>query len=563
MFTAEPEAFQGRINSKFAREQFQPTTMVDSPSNQMKFEDIYPEEDNTAGGIFAGSTSSRARLFSQQRSLMSKKRQNQLQNEGMIRRSGNNSADEQYTPAIRQFSAPKTILSESTEFMKTNPMKSKSASVSEEERDFDDDDDHENRPNAVKKHAPTHKKPLYKIARPLSRAPYMDETKTSHDITSYEENEEAELGEGEASVIIDLYKEQKTPNKTPRSAQKKRKQQRRRQQQEGEGSTSQNPSADEGSITKEPRSARKKEKSLKSRKHQGGQSRERKSADESLNLSQEIISRPFVLDLSNMRQFLTLPIPKNAGTVQCYIRRNISGTNRLKPIYSLYLKDGDCFLMSSKKRSYNKTSNYLISMAEKDLKRGSDNYLGKLRSNFLGTEYQIFDDGINPKDSDNNDNSPITAAGNLSKIRCELGAITYAATFTTSAPRKMQVALPVIDDATGKVMKWQDNNGPNGEGDDLIQRISKRLFRDCYYYINKPPRWNEQIGGYVLNFHGRVTMASVKNFQLVQPDEQGNVILQFGKCEKDLFNMDIQYPMSLFQAFAIVLSSFDSKIACD
>lgn len=48
----------------------------------MKFEDIYPEEDNTAGGIFAGSTSSRARLFSQQRSLMSKKRQNQLQNEG-------------------------------------------------------------------------------------------------------------------------------------------------------------------------------------------------------------------------------------------------------------------------------------------------------------------------------------------------------------------------------------------------------------------------------------------------------------------------------------------------
>jgi len=30
----------------------------------------------------------------------------------------------------------------------------------------------------------------------------------------------------------------------------------------------------------------------------------------------------------------------------------------------------------------------------------------------------------------------------------------------------------------------------------------------------------------VLNFNGRVTMASVKNFQLVDPDEQAAVILQ-------------------------------------
>jgi len=40
------------------------------------------------------------------------------------------------------------------------------------------------------------------------------------------------------------------------------------------------------------------------------------------------------------------------------------GTNRLFPVYSLYLKDGDRFLMCSKKRPNNKTSNYLISMGE-------------------------------------------------------------------------------------------------------------------------------------------------------------------------------------------------------
>lgn len=67
-------------------------------------------------------------------------------------------------------------------------------------------------------------------------------------------------------------------------------------------------------------------------------------------------------DLSNMRRFLSNPVPRACGIIQCYIRRNKSGTNKLFPIYSLYLKEGDVFLLASKKRPKNKTSNYLISM---------------------------------------------------------------------------------------------------------------------------------------------------------------------------------------------------------
>jgi hypothetical protein len=56
--------------------------------------------------------------------------------------------------------------------------------------------------------------------------------------------------------------------------------------------------------------------------------------------------------------------------------------------------------------------------------------------------------------------------------------------------------------------------------------MKERNFRDLSYLINKPPRWNDQVGAYVLNFNGRVTMASVKNFQLVDPEEQNAVVLQ-------------------------------------
>lgn len=88
---------------------------------------------------------------------------------------------------------------------------------------------------------------------------------------------------------------------------------------------------------------------------------------------------------------------------------------------------------------------------------------------------------------------------------------------------------------------------------------------------NKAPRWHEQLQCWCLNFNGRVTVASVKNFQLVASPANGaaagpeheKVILQFGKVGKDVFTMDYQYPVSAFQAFAICLSSFDTKIACE
>lgn len=34
------------------------------------------------------------------------------------------------------------------------------------------------------------------------------------------------------------------------------------------------------------------------------------------------------------------------------------------------------------------------------------------------------------------------------------------------------------------------------------------------------PVWNEQSGSYALNFHGRVTESSVKNFQLVEKNDR-------------------------------------------
>jgi tubby-related protein 1 len=98
---------------------------------------------------------------------------------------------------------------------------------------------------------------------------------------------------------------------------------------------------------------------------------------------------------------------------------------------------------------------------------------------------------------------------------------------------------------------------------------------------NKAPRWHEHLQCWCLNFHGRVTVASVKNFQLAaaaaaaDPNDPTNpndptssrddetVLLQFGKVDDDVFTMDYRQPLSAFQAFAISLSSFGTKLACE
>lgn len=41
------------------------------------------------------------------------------------------------------------------------------------------------------------------------------------------------------------------------------------------------------------------------------------------------------------------------------------------------------------------------------------------------------------------------------------------------------------------------------------------------------------------------------------------IVMQFGRVAEDVFTMDYNYPLCALQAFAIALSSFDSKLACE
>jgi Tub family len=79
---------------------------------------------------------------------------------------------------------------------------------------------------------------------------------------------------------------------------------------------------------------------------------------------------------------------------------------------------------------------------------------------------------------------------------------------------------------------------------------------------NRPPWWNMELGSFVLNFGGRVSVASVKNFQLCERTDQDRIMLQFGRIQgRHSFTMDFQHPLTAVQAFSIAISSLQSKIS--
>ncbi|XP_039041701.1 tubby-like F-box protein 8 isoform X2 [Hibiscus syriacus] len=247
------------------------------------------------------------------------------------------------------------------------------------------------------------------------------------------------------------------------------------------------------------------------------------------------------------------------------------------------------------------------------ISRSSSKYIGKLRSNFLGTKFIIYDTHPpynNAKLSPPGQSrrlyskkvSPKVPTGsyNIAQVSYELNVL------GTRGPRRMHCSMYTIPASAlepGGIVPGQRELMPRSLEDsfrsisfskaiDNSSEFSSARFSDIVgtrdeedegkerplILRNKQPRWHEQLQCWCLNFRGRVTVASVKNFQLIaanqpaagaptpsqpaQPDHD-KIILQFGKVGKDMFTMDYRYPLSAFQAFAICLSSFDTKLACE
>ncbi|XP_039719426.1 tubby protein homolog isoform X1 [Pteropus medius] len=282
----------------------------------------------------------------------------------------------------------------------------------------------------------------------------------------------------------------------------------------------------------------------------------RKSIREAASAPSPTAPDPAVdVEVQDLEEFALRPAPQGI-TIKCRITRDKKGMDRgMYPTYFLHLdrEDGKkVFLLAGRKRKKSKTSNYLISVDPTDLSRGGDSYIGKLRSNLMGTKFTIYDNGVNPQKA----SSSTLESGTL---RQELAAVCYETNVLGfKGPRKMSVIVPGMNMVHERV-----SIRPRNEHETLLARWQNKNTESIIELQNKTPVWNDDTQSYVLNFHGRVTQASVKNFQIIHGNDPDYIVMQFGRVAEDVFTMDYNYPLCALQAFAIALSSFDSKLACE
>jgi hypothetical protein len=335
------------------------------------------------------------------------------------------------------------------------------------------------------------------------------------------------------------------------------------------------------------------------------------------------------------KDFVTRPIDPKVGMVRCYLRVTRIGITGVSVGYEIFLQapsilayplgpmprpqgpaPGDQLLIVARKKFAGLTRGQIdltLDRKGKDFDRDGENYLGSVLSNFSGLDHV----GVVPCEESQTKTTEVMCV-QYSQNRIGRGV----------GPRKMRVVFPtsVVDTSakTNLVMDEDEDddfdedfesrkgpkykmgmNTPSSRADTLSQYL-----RDNTEYItrttalanhsrnsndsefpdytapegilfgkNKEPYWLESIMAYSLDFHGRVTLPSNKNFILMLPagsrpantapvlgdTADANVCLQFGKVEEILnecYTLDVCYPMSVLQAAMVALSACDRKLAC-
>ena len=211
--------------------------------------------------------------------------------------------------------------------------------------------------------------------------------------------------------------------------------------------------------------------------------------------------------------------------------------------------------MAARRRKKSTTANYLVTLDPDDLSKESGSIVAKVRA--LDTVvvagksriFNVYTDGDNPKDFVLEKN-----------VREELAHVEYEKKeWGDRGPIRMVTTIPAVDaDGRRKIIK-----PIAGKDIDQLMQLREKAgaagaAADITILRNKEAKIRPDTGAYVLDFGGRATFPSVKNFQLVPPGSE-EIMLQFGKIGKDEFTMDVRWPMSPAQALGICLSCFENN----
>lgn len=311
----------------------------------------------------------------------------------------------------------------------------------------------------------------------------------------------------------------------------------------------------------------------------------------------------------DLRTFVISPAPLRT-VVRCYIEKNKSASSFLSPVYSLCadLEDGTGRELITCRKIVGRSSHYVFSLKADDLYRTREKrsklYLGKLRA-LSSNEYVLYDngatempggagddilqqdDGEDETELEYNESAGPTAAGGdaPSLYRSQLCAIVFNSKKRpcTGTERGMEICIP--HPALAAIAASSTGENPRKVLMDIVKPFrnvraegaQNDMFKSKLVVMHERISKYDALSACLVDFKGRASIASVKNFQIIKSDpasspvkevltasgavDPSTVILQMGKITKEAFNMDYKGPLSMLQAFAICIARFDANLS--
>lgn len=101
-----------------------------------------------------------------------------------------------------------------------------------------------------------------------------------------------------------------------------------------------------------------------------------------------------------------------------------------------------------------------------------------------------------------------------SSVRNILGIVEFA--YDEMGPGRMNIRIPKVQESGLVPSQWKDPELEEG-GASARKTLEEKIAPNSLLLRSKRPQFDAKSGGHVLDFQGRITMPSVKNFQ-VQSD---------------------------------------------
>ncbi|KAK8801998.1 hypothetical protein WA158_006393 [Blastocystis sp. Blastoise] len=254
-------------------------------------------------------------------------------------------------------------------------------------------------------------------------------------------------------------------------------------------------------------------------------------------------------------------------TTRCYIER-IKGLGEFQDIqkFNLYREDNNRYILTG---IYIPRQNLVIFVNNRTITDYNtlniyDNLIAYMKTNITGTEFHLYDNGINGKDI-----PECVFPDLIQRERCK---IYYKSNLGGRVPNSMRVFLNIDLSSTTKNNNNDNNNNNKNNKDNNNAKtiITASNYREPdipigpITLVTKKASWNKEIKSWTLKFNQRSRAASKKNFQLIaqedNEEQDPQVLLLLGKISSRRYSLDYATPLSSCQALAIAITAFFKKL---